>query len=73
MAKALYVDGNYILVLDKEQVEVVHAAVNYSPLLCKLDGTSLNPPAIKAVWEALEAVRNSTGSDYQSITLRVKR
>lgn len=69
MAKALYVDGNYILVLDKEQVEVVHASVVYSPLLRKADGTSLNRQVAAELWRALEGVRNSTGSGYESIDL----
>lgn len=57
MAKALYVDGNYILVMDRAEAAVVWALVNASETLEADDGTDIEVES-RQIWEELNYFRN---------------
>lgn len=57
MAKALYVDGNYILVMDRAEAAVVWALVNASEALKADDGTDIEVESHQ-IWKELNYFLN---------------
>ena len=71
MAKALYVDGNYILVMDREEVQVVYALLNYSSLLKREGGVGIEKHT-ESPWRELDNLRNGTKAGFTYLRLEVK-
>lgn len=71
MAKALYVDGNYILVMSREEVQVVYALVNQSALLKREDGVDIEVHTMSP-WRELDNLRNRTAAGFTYFRLEVK-
>lgn len=69
MAKALYVDGNYVLVMSREEVQVVYALVNQSGLLKREDGVDIEKH-VESPWRELDNLRNSTAAGFTYLRLR---